>query len=76
MFADWNIYYKPLHLNNTTGIGIAGGNIADASTTPFVVLAEAAGDSYTPKTTNYMDVYSGGSPFTFTQELVQRELVS
>ena len=72
MFADWNIYYKPLHLNNTTGIGIAGGNIADASTTPFVVLAEAAGDSYTPKTTNYMDVYSGGAPFTFTQELVQR----
>lgn len=72
MFADWNIYYKPLHLNNTTGVGIAGGDIAGASTTPFVVLAEADGNSYTPKTTNYMDVYSGGSPFTFTQELVQR----
>lgn len=72
MFADWNVYYKPLHLNNITGIGTAGGDIADASTTPFVVLAEANGDSYTPKTTNYMDVYSGGSPFTFTQELVQR----
>jgi hypothetical protein len=72
MFADWNIYYKPLHLNNTTGTGSAGGDISSAIDTPFVVLSEADGNSYTPKTTNYMDVYSGGSPFTFTQELVQR----
>lgn len=72
MFSDWNIYYKPIHLNNTTGIGVAGGNIYESIQTPFVVLSESNGETYTPKTTNYMDVYSGGSPFTFTQELVQR----
>jgi hypothetical protein len=72
MFADWNIYYKPLHLNNTTGTGSAGGDISSAIDTPFVMLSEADGNSYAPKATNYMDVYSGGSPFTFTQELVQR----
>lgn len=72
MFADWNIYYRPIHLNNVNGTGIAGGSTYEPTDTPFVVLSESNGETYTPKTTNYMDVYSGGSPFTFTQELVQR----
>lgn len=72
MFTDWTFYQKPLHLNNISGTGMAGGDFSSGTTTPFVVLSESDGDTYTPKTTNYMDVYSGGSPFTFTQELVQR----
>lgn len=72
MFTDWNIYYQPLHLNNVTGESIPNGDYGNPDTTPFIMLAEANGGTYIPKSTNYMDVYSGGSPFTFTQELVQR----
>jgi hypothetical protein len=72
MFITWGTYFKPLHLNNTSGMGIANGNISSATTTPIVVTAEADGRTYTPTATQLIDVYSGGAPFTLTQELVQR----
>lgn len=72
MFSSWGTYYKPIHLNNITGQGVIGGDLAFPDTTPVVVLAEADGNGYTPMSTQFIDVYSGGSPFTLTQELVQR----
>jgi hypothetical protein len=72
MYFNWGNYTIPLHLNNTTGFPVINGNYANATTTPFVVLSEANGNSYMPNSTMFMDVYSGGSPYTLTQELVQR----
>lgn len=72
MFSSWGTYYKPIHLNNTTGHGVVGGDLAYPDTTPIVSLAEADGSGYTPLSTQFIDVYSGGAPFTLTQELVQR----
>jgi hypothetical protein len=72
MFINWGTYFKPLHLNNTSGMGIINGNISDATTTPIVVMAESDGKTYMPNSTQTIDVYSGGAPFTLTQELVQR----
>jgi hypothetical protein len=72
MYYNWGDYTKPLHLNNTTGKPSINGNISLAATTPFVVLSEANGNSYVPNSTLFMDVYSGGAPYTLTQELVQR----
>lgn len=53
-------------------MGIASGSVSNATTTPIVVTAESDGRTYTPNSTQFIDVYSGGSPFTLTQELVQR----
>lgn len=72
MSALWGSYYVPLHLNNTSGVLNPGGDYANPSTTPILVLTDAQGSGYTPMTTQFIDVYSGGSPFTLTQELVQR----
>ena len=72
MPASWGIYYQPLHLNNTLGMWNPGGDYTDSTTTPIMVLTDAQGSGYTPMTTQFIDVYSGGSPFTLTQELVQR----
>jgi hypothetical protein len=72
MYYNWGDYTKPLHLNNTTGKPTINGNISLPTKTPFVVLSEANGNSYVPTSTQFMDVYSGGAPYTLTQELVQR----
>jgi hypothetical protein len=72
MFITWGTYFKPLHLNNTSGMGIINGNVSNATTTPIVVTAESDGKTYMPNSTQLIDVYSGGAPFTLTQELVQR----
>lgn len=72
MSASWGTYYKVLQLNNTTGMLNPGGDYTDPTTTPIMVLTDAQGSGYTPMTTQFIDVYSGGSPFTLTQELVQR----
>lgn len=72
MYFNWSDYTKPLHLNNTTGKPSINGDIGGATTTPFVVLSEANGNSYVPNSTQFMDVYSGGAPYTLTQELIQR----
>ena len=72
MFITWGTYFKPLHLNNTSGMGIVSGSVSSATTTPIVVTSEVDGRTYTPTATQLIDVYSGGAPFTLTQELVQR----
>ena len=72
MFITWGTYFKPLHLNNTSGMGVISGDLSSATTTPIVITAEADGRTYTPTATQVIDVYSGGAPFTLTQELVQR----
>jgi hypothetical protein len=72
MFASWGTYFKPIHLNNTLGVMNPGGDYTNPSTTPITVLTDSQGSGYTPMTTQFIDVYSGGSPFTLTQELVQR----
>lgn len=72
MSALWGNYYQPLHLNNTSGMLNPGGDYTNPETTPIMVTTDAQGSGYTPMTTQFIDVYSGGSPFTLTQELVQR----
>ena len=72
MSSLWGTYYQPLHLNNTLGMWNPGGDYTDSTTTPIMVLTDAQGSGYTPMTTQFIDVYSGSSPFTLTQELVQR----
>lgn len=72
MFASWGVYFQPIHLNNTSGMLNPDGDYSDPATTPIVALADAQGSGYTPMTTQFIDVYSGGAPFTLTQELVQR----
>lgn len=72
MFSSWGTYFKPIHLNNTLGIMSPGGDYTNPLTTPITVLSDSQGSGYTPMATQFIDVYSGGSPFTLTQELVQR----
>jgi hypothetical protein len=72
MSSSWATYYKVVQLNNITGIVNPGGDYTNPTTTPIMVLSDSQGSGYTPMTTQFIDVYSGGSPFTLTQELVQR----
>jgi len=75
MYGSWSTYTVPLQLNNTTGAPYttyALANLSSTTLTPIVVLSDGNGNTYMPKATNFIDVYSGGSPFTMTQELVQR----
>jgi hypothetical protein len=79
MYGSWSKYYAPLHINNTNGNPYIGNsstldvtNLFNSTTTHISVLADGNGNTYMPKATNFIDVYSGGSPFTLTQELVQR----
>jgi hypothetical protein len=79
MYGSWGKYYAPLHINNTNGNPYIGDsliliveNLFNSTTTHISVLADGNGNTYMPKATNFIDVYSGGSPFTLTQELVQR----
>jgi len=72
MFASWGTYFKSIHLNNTSGVLNPDGDYTNPATTPIVVLTDAQGSGYTPMATQFIDVYSGGAPFTLTQELVQR----
>jgi hypothetical protein len=79
MYGSWGKYYAPLHLNNTSGIPPAGTtqsltiqNLFSPTTTHISVSSDGNGITFAPKATNFIDVYSGGSPFTLTQELVQR----
>lgn len=72
MFASWGTYFKSIHLNNTSGVLNPSGDYTNPATTPIVVLADSQGSGYTPMATQFIDVYSGGAPFTLTQELVQR----
>lgn len=79
MYGSWGKYYAPIHLNNTNGNPVAGvtnwldvTQLFNSTTTYISVLSDNSGSTYIPKSTNFIDVYSGGSPFTMTQELVQR----
>lgn len=79
MYGSWGKYYAPLHMNNTSGVPPVGNtqyltveNLFSPTTTHISVLSDGNGVSFVPKSTNFIDVYSGGSPFTLTQELVQR----
>lgn len=71
-FDDWGTYYQSIHLNNIAGAQVTNGSVSNAFTTPFSIISSSNGESYTPMTTQFIDVYSGGAPFTYTQELVQR----
>ena len=79
MYGSWSKYYAPMHINNTNGNPYTGNtntldvtNLFSSTTTHISVLSDGNGNTYMPRATNFIDVYSGGSPFTLTQELVQR----
>jgi hypothetical protein len=69
---NWNVYYSSIQLNNIAGATYTNGSMSNAYTTPFSIISSGDGQSYVPLTTQFIDVYSGGAPFTYTQELVQR----
>lgn len=79
MYGSWSKYYAPMHINNTNGNPYVGNsstldvtNLFTSTTTHISVLSDGNGNTFMPRATNFIDVYSGGSPFTLTQELVQR----
>ena len=69
---NWNAYYSSIQLNNIAGATYTNGSMSNAYTTPFSIISSGDGSSWVPQTTQFIDVYSGGAPFTYTQELVQR----
>lgn len=79
MYGSWSKYTAPFHINNTNGTPYIGAsstltltNLFSSTTTHVSVLSDGNGNTFMPRATNFIDVYSGGAPFTMTQELVQR----